>query len=1128
MSSTGKLYAIFFTAIAFGVTLSSVGQGKTSSFLNDQFRAVAWTKEDGLSSDDLNSMIKDVKGFLWIGSRNGGLCRFDGATFKKYRPDKNNRNTINSDKVNSFIEDSLNNIWIGTDKGISRYDSRADTFTNYSPLANSAYSAIPFGALCATRTDVFFMESNGLITAFNIHTRIRRRLVQLSPENDPHPDWSTLHSFFDAGSKSIWLLPANNQRTIQQIFLDGTTKYHRWPCYRNNVEHRHHAEDIRYDAKRNVIWVNSGEGLLKFSLKDEQFYKIEALNEITNTKDYDRGVGIDVDKNGNIWLSSNSNGILIYDPETDHVRPLFKEAQVQKKAGNAALYIYCDQDGITWTSYWMKYGIYEIVPFNPPVKRFAANPYQKDSLSNQQIHSIIPAPKGEIWIGTEDGLNILDTKTNKFRVLRQKDLPGTTGSVIYPVSIDSARQKAWICSAPASNPYDIDLFELDFKKWTCTPLYFKNETKLLDTLSIAAYYFQMYKNGLLIADERHGIFEVNENSSSVNLIIPFKSYTPIARMVVVEDRFIFLQCGGQLPNLSFENKNREWLKMAHMLDTLDWQSMIYDKKNQTYWVGLAYELVHYDKNFKKLKSYRQENGYNGIPYNMLTDDGGNLWFTNDLNQINRLNTDLGVITNISETDGYQKQLRIWLTPMANDERGNLYIGGTNFDSPSPDGGLDQIYPQRYASDSTSNIYVASLYINQKPFPLSTGVNSVEELSLQYNQNTISIETGIIDYYAKGKGHIRYKLQRDGKDEAWQYGPAYYTIRYEGLPPGHYRLVMQASNAGNEFNSRQKIITIMIVPPFWQTPWFRILAAVLVIAIIYGIIQYRSSNLKKRNILLEKMVTERTSELRATQDQLIHSEKMASLGELTSGIAHEIKNPLNFINNFSEINLELITEIDNQPDKEDENAQIIKTLKKNLEKINFHGKRVDDIVKSMLQHSRMGNLTKEPVNVNMLCEESLKLAYHGFKAREKTFQASFETNFEPELPMVMAIPQELNRVLLNLINNAFYAVHAKKKKMLPLSTVGSEIESLYKPMVTVSTKKGDKNIVITVSDNGTGIPQKIISKVFQPFFTTKPTGEGTGLGLSMSYDIISKSHGGEIKVETKEGEGSEFIIQLPTR
>jgi signal transduction histidine kinase len=306
-----------------------------------------------------------------------------------------------------------------------------------------------------------------------------------------------------------------------------------------------------------------------------------------------------------------------------------------------------------------------------------------------------------------------------------------------------------------------------------------------------------------------------------------------------------------------------------------------------------------------------------------------------------------------------------------------------------------------------------------------------------------------------------------------------------------------------------------------------LVALVVVGAIYGWVRYRSHDLKKRNVLLEKKVNERTNELnnslstlKNTQDQLVHSEKMASLGELTSGIAHEIKNPLNFINNFSELNLDLISEIENQPNKDPEESQLLKTLKKNSEKINHHGKRVDDIVKSMLQHSRIGNLTKEPVNINVLCEESLKLAWHGFKAKEKTFQASFETHFDPHLPQIMAIPQDLGRVLLNLINNSFYAVHEKKRKMQVVSPGGSEIESSYKPMVTVSTERSDKKIMIIVTDNGTGIPQKIVSKNFQPFFHNQTSGEGTGLGLSMSYDIITKSHCGDL-MQKFEDEGDRF-------
>jgi len=276
-----------------------------------------------------------------------------------------------------------------------------------------------------------------------------------------------------------------------------------------------------------------------------------------------------------------------------------------------------------------------------------------------------------------------------------------------------------------------------------------------------------------------------------------------------------------------------------------------------------------------------------------------------------------------------------------------------------------------------------------------------------------------------------------------------------------------------------------------------------------------------------------AELKVTQNQLIQAEKMASLGELTSGIAHEIKNPLNFIKNFCELNMELIAEIEEDQIRNlDGNNQaavesIIKTLKKNSEKINHHGNRIDGIVRGMLQHSRLGNATREPVNINSLCDDSLKLAYNGFKAKEKTFDASFETRFDPEIPSLMAVPQDMGRVLLNLINNAFYAVHDRKKQQHPGSLNEKlQADSLYKPTVVVSTKKCDNKILITVSDNGRGIPSGIINKIFQPFFTTKPTGEGTGLGLSMSYDIITKGHNGEIRVKSEEGTGTDFEILFP--
>ncbi len=267
----------------------------------------------------------------------------------------------------------------------------------------------------------------------------------------------------------------------------------------------------------------------------------------------------------------------------------------------------------------------------------------------------------------------------------------------------------------------------------------------------------------------------------------------------------------------------------------------------------------------------------------------------------------------------------------------------------------------------------------------------------------------------------------------------------------------------------------------------------------------------------KNIQKKNSDLIAAQTQLIQSEKMASLGELTAGIAHEIQNPLNFVNNFAEVSCELLDELKDEITNGNNSEAILlaNDLILNLQKINHHGKRADAIVKGMLQHSRTSSGQKELSDINALADEYLRLSYHGLRAKDKTFNATLKTDFDETIGKINIIPQDIGRVILNLITNAFYAVGEKKK----LQTDG------YEPTVTVSTKKINAKVEVSVRDNGNGIPKKVLDKIFQPFFTTKPTGEGTGLGLSLSYDIV-KAHGGELKVETKEGESSEFIITIP--
>ena len=354
---------------------------------------------------------------------------------------------------------------------------------------------------------------------------------------------------------------------------------------------------------------------------------------------------------------------------------------------------------------------------------------------------------------------------------------------------------------------------------------------------------------------------------------------------------------------------------------------------------------------------------------------------------------------------------------------------------------------------------------------------------------------------------------------------------------HYKMyIIYRDSISNEETKKQLVRTTMqyefdkkevaaqLVQERRRIGQWRVIASLGLLILIFLLIMFfqwrNSKHRKKANLLLQQQkekVESTLSELRSTQSQLIQSEKMASLGELTAGIAHEIQNPLNFVNNFSDINAELIDEVKLEMDKGnvDDAKAILKDIKDNEQKINHHGKRADAIVKGMLQHSRSSTGQKEPTDINALCDEYLRLAYHGVRAKDKSFNVTMKTDFDESIGNINIIPQDIGRVVLNLINNAFYVVDEKKK----------QTGDGYEATVTVTTRKQNGKVELKVKDNGNGITQKVLDKIFQPFFTTKPTGQGTGLGLSLSYDIV-KAHGGELKVETKEGGGSEFIIHLP--
>ena len=369
-----------------------------------------------------------------------------------------------------------------------------------------------------------------------------------------------------------------------------------------------------------------------------------------------------------------------------------------------------------------------------------------------------------------------------------------------------------------------------------------------------------------------------------------------------------------------------------------------------------------------------------------------------------------------------------------------------------------------------------------------------------------------------KNQIHFRLV--GRDKDWITSKGDNRAFYTNLAPGDYRFEVMATNNDGIWCKEPATFSFTVKAFFYQTLWFKILAAGLALALIWLIVAWRTRAARMKNTWLEKEVAQRTAELnnsleqlKSTQKQLVQQEKLASLGQLTAGIAHEIQNPLNFVNNFSEVSIELVDEMNEElaAGSLQSAVEIANDIKQNMEKINHHGQRAATIVKSMLQHSRSSSGKMTPTDLNALIREYVNLSYHGMRAGKEPIIVSIELDLEENICQVPLIAEDFSRVIVNICNNAFDAMRS--------------VETQHAASLIVRTKKHNDSIIIEIEDNGPGIAEEIKDKILQPFFTTKKGTEGTGLGLSITNDIV-KAHGGELKLETKEGEGTIFIIQLP--
>lgn len=854
----------------------------------DKYRTVNWGLDEGLSDGVVFSMIKDINGFLWIATP-FGLNRFDGSRFKKYIADKTKKNkTIIGNVVMSLKEDSLHNIWVGTDKGLSCYDIKSDTFRNISS-ESPGIGIIPFWA---TRDEVFcWDEPEHQLAAYNINSLAKRTLVKIKPADTVGYAVSGQYAIFDAGSNSVFLergFPGKRGGLLQISLADGKRKEFDWPCFKKIPNHSHFSEGMRYDRKRNSIWISSPDGLMEFTLNDKKFHHIDALTEIVNLKNFWHWAAIDIDFRGRIWMGTYPAGIIIYDPANNSVRLLFPNDSVQQmNVSDGNVFLYCDKEEMVWSGYFKRKGIYQLIPFSPAAKRYVADAEQAHGLTSKIVFNFINADQGKIWMGSPDGIKIFDPHTGFFNLLQVKDLPGIKGggggTHLYPLKVDTISKKAWILGE--------GLFEMDLASRKCSLVMYEDSNgKRVALQSVLAHhpdpmYIRPYKNGCIIAaslPDHQEILVVNSEYPAAQKILSFPGEPiDVFNVFTNDDNLIFLRRRGAATNLTYAYQGNRWICIATPFDSMQWSRIFYNKADRTYWIIAETQLTQYDQNFRVLRNYNNDNGMPGVKiHGLIPDKKGNIWFNTD-RSIFQLNTKTGTITRLAEKDGCLPQN---FEPLSGtkDDYGDLYIV-------SDSAGFYRISPGKYVF-SASSVYFESLKINQQTFSISPGINHVRELSLRYFENSIVIETGIIDYYSKGKGHIRYKLEADGRNASWQYAPAYYTIRYEGLPAGEYKLILQSSSASNDFNGPEKILLINISPAFWNTWWFRIIAGLLIIDITYTFIRWRLK--EKFRLQLERSEKER--ELAEIKQKASELEMQALRAQMNP---HFIFNSLNSINRF---------------------------------------------------------------------------------------------------------------------------------------------------------------------------------------------------------------------------------------
>ncbi|MBC7873522.1 MAG: hypothetical protein H7Y01_05990 [Ferruginibacter sp.] len=1079
---------------------------------------------------------QDQQGYIWFSSFSKGLVKYDGKTFKTFRHEPENPNSPASHFIGALAVDHAGNIWITHyGSGVDRFDPVTNTFTHFrnnkadpnSLISDSVFNLIidhtgkPW--ICTVKGLEWFDAKTGKFT--HIQKKINDKPLNIDP---------AVIEVYEDKKGIIWfstgdIISAKTDYNFSGLFrLDPSTgKQTFYKADSLNQESLINPGVFSiFEDSRNNFWVGTaGNGLHTLDRKTGKFTRHLydpshpgklSRPPISITDTSDAISFINEDHAGKIWIGSFANGINWYDPKTKQLHHYGSVSDKKNKAAFAkdTLTGFKDDgagrfmvaaDNTVWIAslsgniYTVSYGR-KTIPYFP---------------NKNAVNSFYLEPNGNIlWFGTDSGLVRKDLIANSFKIWVHdpKDPNSLNNNDVVAIRADE-NGKLYI----GTHIGGLDLFDPVSEKFTHIKPVNATPGNTMDSLHSIFIENDRYlwlggENGLARVDRSTNNFNVwRFNKENAKGIIGNTVYS-IAKDK--KNHLWFANFGGLDKFISDSNSFRHYLKGYSV------RAVLADAKG-ILWAGTDIGLYQYDEAedlFVKFNSPVFSMGIETI-LNILEDDQHTLWVTT-ANGIFKISANRERVQLFNADYGILSSNWNWLNNYKASD-GRLFIGGSN--------GYYMFKPEEINVSNPAPVLNFSQFSigGKEIIPGDNGILSepiwkTEKIKLAYNQNSFSVDFVAVNYNSSEA--IKYLYQLENFDNGWNNLGTDHKASFFNVPPGRYMLRVRAINS--EGTITEKTLSIIITPPWWKTWWAYLLYGALAITLAYFIYRYQKRHIvqkereraQQKELAQAKEIEKAYTELKTTQAQLIQSEKMASLGELTAGIAHEIQNPLNFVNNFSEVNTELLAEMKDEIDKGNlaDAKAIADDVIENEKKISHHGKRADSIVKGMLQHSRSSSAVKEPADINKLADEYLRLAYHGLRAKDKSFNATMETSYDEGIGSINIIPQEIGRTILNLITNAFYAVNEKKKQ------VGGN----YTPTVSLSTKKVNNQVEIRVKDNGNGIPLKAADKIFQPFFTTKPTGQGTGLGLSMSYDIVTMGHGGELKVNNKEGEGAEFVIILP--